>query len=313
MRDDIIDVLESYDFVDFFAEENWESDLEDSFDFEANCQDDHGHNEGGENVRLLTRSFLLKMLLNLGYSYEYLLQMVAIQWNLIDMSEDPPIAQMANKTYKLRSFIARDLRERRFDVFVLEGGRSFSKSEISFLLFTEEIDCCFNLLSLFWLMVDRSSPLMIVFMMMVRLYWCFPFFGRGSCFFVMMDDVVDLLILINMRYHLDWKLFAVFVHFFKNLLFLDVDRLTNIINKFRFGVHIFHGEAELLCGEYIDYLTCFMILDGLIVHRGSNGLAFFRQVTLSQRSKVEGIRIKVLLNPPDFFDVNRVCFAVTWL
>jgi len=109
MRDDIIDVLESYDFVDFFAEENWESDLEDSFDFEANCQDDHGHNEGGENVRLLTRSFLLKMLLNLGYSYEYLLQMVAIQWNLIDMSEDPPIAQMANKAYKLRSFITRDL------------------------------------------------------------------------------------------------------------------------------------------------------------------------------------------------------------
>ena len=101
MRYNIINVLKSNNFVNFFTEEDWKGDLEDSFNFESDCQDDHGHGKGGEDVSLLTSSFFLKMLLNFGNSNEDLFQMVTIQWYLIKMAKHPPITQMAYKANKL--------------------------------------------------------------------------------------------------------------------------------------------------------------------------------------------------------------------
>lgn len=101
MRYNIINVLKSNNFVNFFTEEDWKGDLEDSFYFESNSQDDHGHDEGGEDMCLLSSSFLLKMLLYFGNSNEDLLQMMIIQWYFINMAKHPPIAQMAYQTYKL--------------------------------------------------------------------------------------------------------------------------------------------------------------------------------------------------------------------
>jgi len=161
---------------------------------------------------------------------------------------------MAYKANKLWSFITWNLWESIFNIFVLKWWCSFSECEISFLNVSKKIN--FISLSLILLIFTASISFMITFMsmvlsfmMMVHFLWSFfMFFRSWTQVFVMMDDIIDLLILINMWYYLNWKLFAILVHFFEYLLFLDVNWILNIDMVFRLLIHVFHWKAEFFRG-----------------------------------------------------------------
>jgi len=92
-----------------------EVDLQNDFHLDSDRQQDHRHYETCEQL-LLGAVTDLQLRHALSDGYEELLQMVFIEWHLVDVAEDAPVHEMADKTSESGDSFALDLVKGHIDV-----------------------------------------------------------------------------------------------------------------------------------------------------------------------------------------------------
>ena len=92
-----------------------EVDLQNDFHLDSDRQQDHRHDETCEQL-LLSAVTDLQLGHALGDGYEELLQVVFIEWHLVDVAEDTPVHEMADKAGESGDSFALDFIKGHIDV-----------------------------------------------------------------------------------------------------------------------------------------------------------------------------------------------------